>query len=164
MFELHPKTKKLLELFATAPYGTTFTYAEILQATDCDLMEGDRQRIYTVLRRLERDHQRTLLNQRGTGYKVADPTEHVSSMLVRKGRAGRQIQLAQRTSSATNLDHLNSVQVQTWADATAWISRASQILAHHDRRIERLEERMNRVDPDGVEEPPVNGSAEEESE
>lgn len=164
MFELHPKTTKLLELFVDAEYGTSFTYGEILQATECDLLEGDRQRIYTVLRRLERDHQRTLVNLRGIGYKIAHPAEHVSSMMVRKGRAGRQVQLAQRTGSATNLDMLDTTQVQSWADATAWISRASQILAHHDRRIERLEERMNRVDPEGEEEPPVNGTAEEESE
>ena len=161
MFELHPKTKKLLELFASAPYGAAFTYGEILHETECDLMGADRQRIYTVLRRLERDHQKTLINQRGIGYRIAEPSEHVGSMMVRKGRAGRQIQLADRTGTATNLDLLNPGQVQTWADATAWISRASQVLAHHDRRIERLEARMNRVDPEGVETPPVDGSAEE---
>ena len=86
MFELPPKTKRMLEFFASVPYGTETTYAKILQDTDCDLMDGDRRYVYTVVARLERDHQRTLRNQRGRGYKVAEPGEFVDS--ARVGRVG----------------------------------------------------------------------------
>lgn len=161
MFELAAKTKKLLDLFASAPYGTTFTYGQILQATNCDLIERDRQRIYTVIRHLERYHQKTLLNLRGIGYKVAEPNQHVDSMMTRKGRASRQVALARRTGSATPLDLLDRNEVKTWSDAQAWMSRAEQILAHHDRRIERLEARMNRVDPVGKKPLEIEGTAED---
>lgn len=161
MFELAPKTKKLLELFIAAPYGATFTYAEILHKTGCDLMERDRQRIYTVIRHLERSHQKTLLNQRGLGYKVAQPNQHVDSMMIRKGRASRQVALARRTGAATPIDLLSSDEVRTWADAQAWMSRAEQMLLHHNRRIEQLEARMNRVDPDGSNTSEIEGTAEE---
>jgi hypothetical protein len=159
MFELAPKTRKLLDLFVNADYGDSFTYGEILQATGCDLMEADRQRTYTVVRRLERDHEKTLLNQRGVGYKVANPNEHVSSMMVRKGRAGKQIQLARRTGSATPVGMLSPAEVTTWVDAQAWMGRAEQIIAHHDRRIDRLEARLDRVDPEGAAQITVNGTA-----
>lgn len=156
MFELAAKTRKLLDLFVNAEYGTTITYAQILRETDCDIMEGDRQRIYTVLRRLERDHEKTLLNLRGVGYKVANPNEFVASMMVRKGRAGKQIQLARRTGDATPIGLMAPADVQTWADAQAWMGRAEQIIAHHDRRIERLERLQGITD-----EPAVEGNAEE---
>jgi len=161
MFELAAKTKKLLDLFVNAPYGTTFTYGQILQATGCDLSEQDRQRIYTVRDHLERNHQKTVLNLRGLGYKVAEANQHFDSMMVRKGRASRQVALARRTGAATNLSLLDRDEVKTLSDAQAWMSRAEQILLHHDRRIERLEARMNRVDPGG-ESLEIEGTAEED--
>ncbi len=121
MFELHIRTRKLLDLFAAADYGTEFTYAEILQKTGCDLLEGgNRQRVYTAIRRLERDHRRTLLNLRGRGYKVAKPAEHVEAMRVRAGRAKRHMSLARRTGDATPLDLLDDRERRALADQLAF--------------------------------------------
>jgi hypothetical protein len=80
-------------------------------------------------------------------------------MMVRKGRAGTQIRLARRTGDATNLSLLDSGEVRTWADAQAWMSRAEQVVAYHNRRIERLEARMDRVD--GGDDDAVEGTADE---
>jgi hypothetical protein len=157
MFQLAPKTRSLLEFFLDAPYGAEFTYEEIQEATECDAQDEDRQRVYSVNRILERDHRRTLLNMRGRGYKVALPREHVESMGVRKRRAGTQIELAQRTSAATNISLLNDSEVQTWSDMTAWVSRVAQALQHHDRRIANIEKHL------GIESPQtVDGIAEED--
>lgn len=152
MFELHAKTKKLLECFASADYGTEFSYAEILQKTGCDLVESDRQRIYTVVRRLERDHRRTLMNLRGRGYKVARPAEFVESARVRTGRAKRHVSLAKRTLDATPLDLLNDVERRTHADQMAFNSQVVQALkyqsvwnASQDDRIAAIEAELREL-------------------
>lgn len=152
MFELHPKTKKLLERFASADYGTEFSYAQILQETDCDLLDGDRQRIYTVIRRLERDHRRTLMNLRGRGYKVAEPGEHVESMRIRSGRAKRHMALARRTGDATPLDLLDDTERRTLADQMAFNSHVVQALRYQsswnrqqDDRIAEIEAELRKL-------------------
>lgn len=152
MFELHPKTKKLLEEFAAADYGAEFSYAEILQSTGCDLLDGDRQRIYTVIRRLERDHRRTLMNLRGRGYRVAKPGEHVESMRVRTGRAKRHMALARRTGDATPLDLLDDSERRTLADQMAFNSHVVQALRYQsswnrdqDERIAAIEDELRQL-------------------
>ena len=156
MFQLSPKTRRLLALFVNADYGREFTYAEILQETECDLLEGDRQRVYSVVRVLEREHRKTLLNMRGRGYKVAHPREHVESMGIRKRRAGKQIVLATRTGQATALEHLSEQEVRSLADTQVAISRVAQALQYHDQRLARIEQHLGIA-----EDPPVDGEAEE---
>lgn len=133
MFELAPATKKLLKLFSDAEYGREFTYAEILKETGCDLVERDRQRIYTVVRRLERDHRRTLLNLRGRGYKVALAREHVSSMRIRGGKAKKQVSLARRTGEATPLDRLDDMQRRELVDQMAFNAYVVDAFRHQSR-------------------------------
>lgn len=156
MFQLSPKTRRLLALFTDADYGTEFTYAEILQETECDLMEGDRGRVYSVNRILERDHRKSLLNMRGRGYKVAHPRDHAGSMTLRKHRAGKQIELAARTGEATAIDRLNEQELRTFADTQVAISRVAQALQYHEKRLARIEKRLGLTD-----EPVVEGEAEE---
>lgn len=155
MFQLSPKTRRLLGLFVDAEYGAEFTYAEILHETECDLMESDRQRVYSVNRILERDHRRTLLNLRGRGYKVAHPREHVEAMTIRKRRAGNQIELATRTGQATAIEMLDDGELRTFADTQVAISRVAQALQYHDQRLARIEQKL------GLNEPAVEGDAEE---
>lgn len=158
MFTLAPETKRLLDLFLDAQYGTVFSYGQILKETGLDVMEKDRGRIYSVNRILERDHMRSVLNVRGVGYKVALPQEHRVSMAIRKGRAGSQIERAIKTGGAANIALLDPVETQTLADMTVHMTRVHQALAHHDARIARLEEWKNKVAP---EEPPIDGTLEE---
>lgn len=171
MVELHPKTRKLLDLFARAEYGTELSYARILQETDCDLVEGDRQRIYTVIRRLERDHRRTLLNLRGYGYKVADPNEFVKSMRVRTTRAKRHISLARRTGEATPLDRLTDGERQVVADQMAFNAHVWQALKEQSVWNRTTDDRVSRVEAElrelrelrGLAGPVVEGEATEEA-
>lgn len=156
MFQLSPKTRRLLALFIDADYGAEFTYAEILQETECDLLETDRQRVYSVNRILERDHRRSLLNIRGRGYKVAHPREHAESMTIRKHRAGKQIQLAARTGQATAIEQLTEGELRTFADTQVAISRVAQALQYHEQRLARIEQKLGLAD-----EPAVEGEAEE---
>jgi hypothetical protein len=156
MFQLSPKTRRLLALFADADYGAEFTYAEILQETECDLVESDRQRVYSVNRILERDHRKSLMNIRGRGYKVAHPREHAEAMTIRKHRAGKQIQLATRTGQATAIEQLSEQELRTFADTQVAISRVAQALLYHDQRLARIEQKLGIVD-----EPAVDGVAEE---
>lgn len=156
MFQLSPKTRRLLALFVEADYGAEFTYAQILQKTECDLLDSDRQRIYSVVRILERDHRKSLLNIRGRGYKVAHPREHVEAMTLRKHRAGKQIELAARTGQATAIEQLSESELRTFADAQVAISRVAQALEYHEQRLARIEQQL------GIAEAPaVEGEAEE---
>jgi hypothetical protein len=142
MFEMAAETKALLDYFLRLDYGDVARYAVILEETGCDVAAGDRSRIYSVVRRLEAQHDRTLVNVRGLGYKVAQPAEHVDVMTIRKGRAGRQIELAQRTGKATSLRHLDTTEAQRLSDAMNHLSRISQAVDFHDRRIERIERHL----------------------
>lgn len=135
-------TKALLDYFLRLDYGDVARYAVILDETGCDVTAGARSRIYSVVRRLEAEHDRTLVNVRGVGYRVALPAEHVNVMSIRKGRAGRQIELAQRTGKATSLQHLDAGESQRLSDAMNHLSRISQAVTYHDRRIERIERHL----------------------
>lgn len=146
MFEIHPKTKKLLHLFANADYGTEFSYALILQETGCDLVEDDRQRIYTVVGRLERDHHRTLLNVRGMGYKVAQPNEFVGSMRVRNGRAKRHVSLARRTGDAAPREMLTDPERQELTDQMAFVARVNQAFLQQSQWNYRTTERIAMIE------------------
>lgn len=156
MFAMAPETRRLLELFRDAEYGAEFSYAEILNETGCDLAGGHRQRVYTVNDHLERDHLRSLVNIRGVGYKIAHPREHTDSMRARKQRAGRQIVKAKRTGQATDLSALTEIETREWSDVTTWISRAEQMFAHHERRLERIERQLGLSEQESV-----DGTAEE---
>lgn len=142
MFELAPATRKLLTLFVEADYGTVFTYAAILAETECDLTGPDRSRIYTVIRRLELDHERTLMNVRGSGYKVALPSEHVASMQVRRERAGQQVALARRTGSATSVARLGSDDRVALVNIVSHLGRIEQAIGAHDARLEAIERHL----------------------
>lgn len=161
MFQLSPKTRKLLDFFIEADYGDEFSYAEILATTGCDLLGKDRQRIYTVVKILEREHKRSLANMRKRGYKVAFPHENIDLMQERKRRASHHLQLARRTGDSTNIAKLDENQTRELADELVHLSRVQQALAHrmeeHERRIKRIETEIG-LKP---EEAPIEGSAEE---
>lgn len=157
MFELAPATRKLLALFRDADYGTMFPYAEILEATECDVMGSDRSRIYTVNRRLELDHDRTLLNVRGQGYKVALPSEHVGSMQVRRERAGKQVALARRTGSAAPVALLDDDDRRTLVNIVGHLGRIEQAIGAHDARLEAIERHL------GLQVDVVDGEATEDA-
>jgi hypothetical protein len=144
-FGLADDTKKLLALFLAADYGTTLTYPEITERTGLDAAGKDRQRVYSVLRVLERDHRRTLQCVRGVGYKVANPAEHVESMSIRRARAGTQIEKANRTGKATNIALLSDVELTSLSDALVWCSRVEQALTQHDTRLGRIEAKLGIV-------------------
>lgn len=153
MFQMAPKTQALLDYFLVLDYGDLARYGQILQATKCDVMDTDRSRVYSVVRRLENEHERTLLNERGVGYRVARPAEHLASMGIRKGRASRQIELAQKTGRATAVSLLDDDESRRLSDAMNHLSRISQAVAHHDVRLDRIErhdahrdERMERIE------------------
>lgn len=159
MFQMSPKTRKLLDLFLDADYGTAFTYAEILDRTGCDLMGEDRQRIYSVVKVLEREHQRTLANLRGRGYRVALPHETVNLVQERKRRAGHHLVLAKRTGESANISRLDENQTRELVNELVHLSRVSQALKV---RVDEHEDRISRIEREiGLKGEEVEGSAEE---
>lgn len=158
MFQLAPKTKKLLALFATADYGTEFSYAEIRAKSDCDLLDTDRQRVYSVIRVLEREHNKTLTNVRGRGYIVTPPNQFVMEGEGRHRRARKQIGLAARTLSAVPIALLDPIETRVLSDQQVFNQRIAQAFANHEERIARLEERLGMQD-----DLPIEGEATEEA-
>lgn len=144
MFQLQPKTRHLVELFMDAPYGTEFTYAQILQATECDVTDVDRQRIYRVIHILERDHQRTLLNNRGRGYRVAQPGEFADSMMSRRRRAGTQIEKAIHTGNGAPTTQMSDSERQRLTDAEVAITGMQAMIAYQNKQMAREKKRVNR--------------------
>lgn len=163
MFELHEKTKALLNLFEKAPYGTSFTYAQILNETECDVAGPDRHRILTVNRRLEKNSRKTLMNMRGVGYKIADPGEHVDSMRHRGDRAKTQLVRAKRTGEATPLEMLDDVGLATLTDQQVFNARVMQAFSVVSQRFSKHEKRLEVLEREIGIEPPAdaNGTTEE---
>jgi hypothetical protein len=149
MFEIHPDTQKLLDLFCDADYGQMFSYAKIRQETGVDLME-DRQRIYTVNKRLQKDHLRTLRNVRGQGYKVALPGEHRVSADERIIRSRKQVGRGLETIKATPFSLLTDEESRESSDVGARMSMIVRAFEQQslwnrqqDRRLKRIEKRLN---------------------
>ena len=166
MFELAPETKKLLDLFAK---GGLRHRVQLCGDSASDRLRSRGRRSsadYTVIRRLERDHCRTLLNLRARGYKVARPGEFVTSMRVRGGKAKRQIVLAKRTEAATPWDLLSEMEGQELTDYSVFVSRVDQAFARVDRELSSQDRRIAAIEDELRERrnqhPVIEGDAVEE--
>ncbi len=88
-----------------APYGTQYTYDELDQLADSSI-KTNRYIIARTDTELKANDQRTLVNDWGHGYHIANPNEHIVQAQKRQRRARRQILRAQTTIQATNLSKL----------------------------------------------------------
>ena len=153
MFEISPKTSKLIEWFLGCERGETQSYAKILSETDCDLAAGDRHRVYVAQRALEAHHNRSLICERGRGYKVALANEHVGAMLERKGRARTQMGLARRTADAVAWSDLTEPELARHVEVQGHLAAIEAVITHHDRRLRKIEKHL------GLDEATVDGDA-----
>jgi hypothetical protein len=161
MFQLSPKTEKLVVLFASADYGVSFTYADILRTTDCDLLGADRQRVYSAIRVLEREHERTLSCDCGVGYTVTPPERFKAELEGRIRAAGKQMVRAKHTGEAAPLKRLDDVQRRELVAVQTHVAVLDQQLRGIAKRTARIEAALQR---EGIElDPPtIDGTAIEE--
>lgn len=157
MFQLAPKTKRLVDLFADAEYGDSFTYAEILRETDCDVAGDDRTRIYSAIRVLEREHEKTLTNERGQGYLVTPPERFKDEIQGRIRTAGKQMIRAKHTGSAAPLSKLDDTQRRELVAVQTHVAVLDQQMRGINKRVERIEKVLGIEEPQTVDSEAVEG-------
>lgn len=126
--------------------GTLFTKSDLADAIGKS-NDGHRSAIYRVIRRLERNDQRTLICEHGVGYRVAHPNETTHIVARRRKRARRQIALGLHTgrnadrgmlnqSERQELDRLNAAQIALQRE----MRQVEKRLSIGEARIDALEQ------------------------
>ncbi len=134
MFEQrYTKIKELLyNEMSKAEYGTSFSYHDIKKLIGFDIRQK-RAIILAVQKMLEADAQRTLRNDRGVGYSIARPDEHIGLAGKRHKRAKKQLRRAQSVILSTDKSALTP-QDQMRIDAIEQNLRAQADAIRHLER------------------------------
>ncbi len=134
MFEQrYTKIKELLySEMAKAEYGASFSYKAIGDIIGFDVRKK-RYIILTVQKMLETNVQRTLRNDRGIGYSIARPDEHIGLAGKRHKRAKKQLRRAQSVILSTDKSALTP-QDQMRIDAIEQNLRAQADAIRHLER------------------------------
>lgn len=128
--------------------GDIITYTQLTTMLGYDPSEPGRSRspIYTASRRLLKDHNRTLIVQQGSGYRVARASEHEGLARAGQRSARRKIGRAVDVSTYVDVTELTAEQRKS-LDAVALVLRAQNaMLQRHDTRIGVVEKDVQRQD------------------
>jgi hypothetical protein len=144
-----PKWRVIYDLVAERALGDMIPYAELSAALGYDVTRprASRAPIYAADRKLLRDKDRTLVNVKGEGYRVARGDERHGLAVIRQKSARRKIRHA--ISLVTNVEDRSSLSVrqQEALDALGHVlMQTNAMFARHDVRITGVESDVRRVD------------------
>jgi hypothetical protein len=104
--DIRAAKKALFEVLGAATYGQFFSYDELSNIMGLD-SRTYRSLILWVGKRLEREANRALDCERGLGYRIALPNEHVDLSQRREKRGHKQLRRAVQVLSATKVSDLS---------------------------------------------------------
>lgn len=129
--------RMLYEMLSAKDYGETATFAELDAALGRDF-RANRTPLDRARRELQADR-KTLITERGLGYRIAQSREHADNAVSHHRRARRQLGRAKSEVSSADRNRL-SVDEATRADAI------ERNLAGQIEKTKRLEQRVARVE------------------
>jgi hypothetical protein len=103
------EARRLYDFLCELPHGTTVTYDDFDKALgrDCRKQRGP---ILRAAAMLERDAKRTLVCERGVGYRIAHPSEHADLAVGRARKSRRVLNQAARVAAAADRSQLNGAE------------------------------------------------------
>jgi biotin operon repressor len=131
-------------LVTLAP-DTVVTIKKIEELLGRDLGQN-RSPVYRAIKELERNHSRTLATVRGTGYRVAQPQEHLGLSLSHSSRARRNLKRGYERSTSADRAMLEPVMAARLEAYEATTSRLIQFLGHMARTIDQQAHRIGEVE------------------
>jgi hypothetical protein len=130
-----PRHQALYNHAKALPFGELISYAEIMELTDTE----QRWPVYRAQRLLEKNDSRTLVCERGVGYRVALPTEH--RVLTEKCRRRSYRQLSKARSKARSADRSRLT-----ADEARWFDETELRLSQVEALTRNLHRRVSIVE------------------
>jgi hypothetical protein len=134
----------VLGLALAEKIGDTVTYGALEESLGRDI-RSDRGPIYRAMRRLERDHMRTLFAIPNVGYKVAHAAEHEGIVRSRQRRSRRQVSKGISVARATDRSALSTTERQRIDALEERMTRLDQMMRAGDKRLARIEEVTRRA-------------------
>lgn len=162
MFEQrYTKIKELLyNELSKAEYGTAYSYHQIAQLIGFDVRQK-RAIILAVQKMLEAGASRSLRNDRGLGYSVTKPGEHIGLADKRHKRAKKQLRRARSIIHATDksaltpadrarIDNIEMI-LSAQADAIRHLERGQKVLQVNQVQISqslesKIEQALKRIE------------------
>lgn len=134
----------LFNTFSKAPYGTKFSYKEI---TDIIGLDSIRFR-YIVLhaqKRLEETASKTLKNDYGSGYIIAEPTEHLMLAKKQHSQAKRKLKRSYSIIHATDRSALSPEDLQRIESVELSLVEQREAIRRLNKRTAILEKKHTKV-------------------
>ena len=125
-------------LLGDADFGTVITYAELDRVLGREF-QTNRAPLYRARDELGSRRKRWLVPVPTVGYRVTDASEHVSVAIDHKRKSRRQMGMAVRVLSSTDLNRLTSSGLAEW-DNESKMTFALWAIVAHENRLKRIEE------------------------
>lgn len=125
-------------LLGDADFGTTITFEQLDHVLGREFVTN-RAPLYRARDELGERRKRWLVPVPTVGYRVTDAAEHVSVAIEHKRRSRRQLGMAVRVLTSTDLNRLSTDGLAEW-DAEQKMTFALWAIVAHENRIKRIEE------------------------
>lgn len=132
----HALWRPLYQSLRALEYGTALTYDQLNELAGCDVRES-RGRLLRADKELKAKDQRTLVNDRGVGYHVALPSEHLPQAQKRQQRANRQLRKGLTTTRAAARGRLTQQERTDLENYEMRLSRLEQVTRKNTRDIQQ---------------------------
>jgi hypothetical protein len=125
-------------LLGDADFGTTITFEELDRVLGREFVTN-RAPLYRARDELGSRRKRWLVPVPSVGYRVTDAAEHVRVAIEHKRKSRRQLGMAVRVLTSTDLNRLSTDGLTEW-DAEQKMTFALWAIVAHENRIKRIEE------------------------
>ena len=125
-------------LLADADFGATITYAQLDETLGRDF-RADRAPLYRARDELGSRRKRWLVSVPTLGYRITDAEDHVRVAIDHKRKSRRQLGMAVKVLSSTDLSRLGEYGLSEW-DSESKMTFALWAIVAHENRLKRIEE------------------------
>lgn len=130
--------RMLYDEFRKHSPGQVITYQQLSQVLGRDI-RASRAPVQRAMKELENADHRTLICERGTGYRIAAATEHEHLARVHSRRSRRQLGKAVAKARSADRGELTPEQARRLDDLQAHLSEHAGMLARLDKRDQQRE-------------------------
>jgi hypothetical protein len=125
-------------LLGDADFGTVITFEQLDRALGREF-QSNRAPLYRARDELGTRRKRWLVPVPTVGYRVTDAEDHVRVAVDHKRKSRRQLGMAVRVLSSTDLNRLSSDALSEW-DSEQKMTFALWAIVAHENRLKRIEE------------------------
>lgn len=140
-----PQWKRIYDHLKLQSIGYTLTHEKLKDLSEGVAPTSVHSNLYRAMRELENENQRTLINVRGVGYRIAEPREHENLARGKHKAARRRIRDAQRKVASADRSLLTDDELRRLNAIEHHLARHASMLKQLDDKQRRTEERVERT-------------------